>query len=320
MGLKEDLFKKYSSNLELVVRHILPEKMDAFRGKYLCPICQNLFTIQDLEVNDSGNYLTEEHVPPQSVQWKRKVLTCKICNNTQGGQVDSQQTTILSTKAFNSGVLGAVKDTRITFADKIFVNGAMTANVGGKYSFVIDERRSNPKHVSKFHKAVRSGTLKGSEARWNTGDVRKNMISIIRAAYLWGFADLGYAFIFNMHFKQIREQLLAPDKDIYSQRNIIQSPTAFDKEGIYIVDHPYDRGISTVVMNLTASGVTDQVCVLLPGADSLAMQRLENFKTSLKDGDFELVPLDEIVNPSVLLDPEECLTPYMFWLAKYESS
>jgi hypothetical protein len=320
MGLKEDLFKKYSTNLELVIRHLLPEKVEAVKGKYLCPICQNLFSIQDLEIIDGRNYLTEEHVPPQSVQWRRKVLTCKVCNNTQGGQVDGHQTKILNTKAFNSGILGTVKNTRITFGDKLFVNGAMTTKEDGKHSFVVDEKRSNPKHVAKFKDKVKSGDLAGSEAKWNTGDIRKNMISIIRAAYLWGFADLGYAFIFNPHFKKIREQLLAPDEDIYWQRNIIQSPTAFDKEGVHIVAHPDNRGISAVVMNLTASGFTDQVCVLLPGTDSRAMERLDNFKTSLTDGAFELVPLEELMTPSMLLDADECLTPYIFWLAKYESS
>jgi hypothetical protein len=320
MALKDDLFNKYSKNLELVARHLLPEKVDAIIGKYLCPICQNIFSIQDLEFDDNRNCLTEEHVPPQSVQWKRKVLTCKTCNSTQGGQVDSQQPKILNTKAFNSRVLGTVKDTRITFGDNLFVNGTMTTNADGKYSFIIDEKRSNPKHVSKFNEAVKSGTLKGSEAKWNTGDVTKNMISIIRAAYLWGFADLGYAFIFNMHFKQVRDQLLASNRDIYSHGNIIQSPTAFDKEGVHIVARPEDRGIYAVVMNLSASGFTDQVCVLLPGADSKATQRLENFKTSVKDGDFEFVPLEEIINPSMFLDPGECITPHIFWLAKYESA
>ncbi|MBL0742632.1 hypothetical protein [Chryseolinea lacunae] len=297
---------------------MLPEKAEAFKGKYLCPICQNLFSIQDLEVNDNRNYLTEEHVPPESVQWKRKVLTCKVCNNTQGSAVDSQQAKVLNTKAFNLGILGTVKDTRISFGDKLFVNGTMMTRNDGKYTFVIDPKRSNPKHVLQFNDAAKSGSVAGYEARWNAGDLRKNMISIIRAAYLWGFADLGYAFIFNTHFSKIREQILFPEKDIYSQRNIIQSPTGFDEEGIHIVAHPENLGISAVVMNLTASGLTDQVCVLLPGADSRAMDRLDAFKNSLKDRTFELVPLREFMSPAMLLDPDECMNPYMFWLATYE--
>lgn len=320
MGLKENLYATYSANLELVVKHLFPEKYEVIKGKYLCPICLDVFSMQDLEVNNNGNYLTEEHVPPQSVQWKRKVLTCKTCNTIQGGRVDSHQPRILNTKAFNSGISGTSKNIRITFGSNLSINGTLTIKEDGKLSFVIDDKRSNPSHVTKFNGAVKSGSLAGSEAKWDTGDKKKAIISIIRAAYLWGFADLGYAFIFNPHFSKIREQLLFPDRDVYWQQNIIQSPTAFHDEGIHVVAHPDDLGISAVVMNLTASGFTDQVCVLLPGADSQGVNRLNTFKKSLKHAEFELIPLQEIMNPQLLSDAEECITPYMFWLVKYESS
>lgn len=316
MALKEDLFKQYSKNLELVFTEKHPDLLDKIRGKYMCPICFQVFSIEHLVMQENFNCLTEEHIPPKSVQWKRKALTCKHCNNDQGGKVDGHLSKLLHTKAFNSGIEGTSKPVTVMLDNKHYVNGAMTAKEDGQYTFEPNDKRSNPSSMAKFHEVSNAGELVGKEVKWSTGDKKKNMISMIRAAYLWGFADLGYAFILNGNLDKVREQILFPDRDVYWRENIIQSQ-AFDLEGLHIVMNPKELGTTGVVMQLTASGFTDTVCVLLPGADDDAIGRLENLKRSLKNVDIEFTPITNLIPHGMLTHPEECMEPYYYWVVNY---
>jgi HNH endonuclease len=51
--------------------------------KYGCPLCLRLFP------RDQIDRLSLDHVPPESVGGKLKVLTCEECNNTAGAELDS---------------------------------------------------------------------------------------------------------------------------------------------------------------------------------------------------------------------------------------
>ena len=44
---------------------------------YICPLCQHVYAI-------AHEALTLEHVPPESVEGKPILVTCKACNNSQG--------------------------------------------------------------------------------------------------------------------------------------------------------------------------------------------------------------------------------------------
>jgi len=88
MNLKNEVFNRHSKNLELFVRKYKPEFVDYVIGKYMCPICLVLFDQADLN-SSLTNYLTIEHIPPESAGWKKKTLTCKQCNNNQGSSMDS---------------------------------------------------------------------------------------------------------------------------------------------------------------------------------------------------------------------------------------
>ena len=56
-----------------------------YRPFYVCPQCLNAFPESAL----LAGWLTQEHVPPESVGGKKIVLTCKNCNNTAGHSTDA---------------------------------------------------------------------------------------------------------------------------------------------------------------------------------------------------------------------------------------
>ena len=64
------------SNLQYV-------KKNNCNGDYLCPICLNEYSEQDVK-----NVLTEEDVPQKSLGGNRIALTCRKCNSRCGSDID----------------------------------------------------------------------------------------------------------------------------------------------------------------------------------------------------------------------------------------
>lgn len=294
---------------------MFPEKAQALMGKYVCPICFKDFTIEFLSV-DHENHLTEEHVPPKSVEWKRKVLTCKKCNTSQGGLLDSQLTKILLTKAFNKKTPGTSLHSKFVINEKIVVNGVASIKNDGTFHIHIDHKRSNPKHIASVKEVLSKPGTPDIQASWQSGDLKKAMISMIRAAYLWGFAEFGYAFIFNRNFDRVREQILYPDRDLYFERFILGGEFPKEWEGINMITAPENAEAYAIIMNINAHGISDEICVLLPGADEQGLARVDILKKQIQNDapDLDFLPL---IDETVLLDPDKYIFLLSYWFEKY---
>lgn len=312
---KETVFKKYSQNLEMVSGIVFPEKADKLRGKYVCPICLRDFAIEYLN-STLKNHLTEEHVPPKSVGWKRKILTCKECNSSQGGILDSQLSKLLLTKAFNKNTPGATINGKFVFKKDFIVRGTASINKDGKLQVNVDTKRTNPREMESVKEIISQSDIADIQASWQSGDLKRAMISMIRAAYLWGFAEFGYAFVFNRNFDRIREQILYPDRNLYFERFILGGEFPQHWEGIHILTEPSEAESYAVIMNLNAHGISDEICVLLPGADENGLERIERLKNEIKGNapDLAFVPL---IDETLLLDPEKCIFLLSYWFEKY---
>lgn len=312
---KEQIFRKYSQNLGMVSVIVFPEKTEKLKEKYVCPICLRDFSIDYLNTVYE-NHLTEEHIPPKSVGWKRKILTCKKCNSSQGGVLDSQLTKLLLTKAFNKKTPGATINSRVVINKNITVHGTASIKRDGKFHVHIDTKRSNPKQIESVKEILSKPGTPDIQASWQSGDLKKAMISMIRAAYLWGFAEFGYAFVFNGNFDRIREQILFPDRDLYFERFILEGEFSKEWEGIHMITEPADAEAYAIIMNLNAHGISDEICVLLPGADEMALERIESLKKQIKEKapDLDFLPL---IDETVLLDPEKCIFLLSYWFEKY---
>lgn len=74
------LFRRYLRNIELLCEN--PQyNRDALKDIVICPICMMAFNESDVKKNNSKNFLTIEHVPPQYMGGRTEVLTCYKCNN-----------------------------------------------------------------------------------------------------------------------------------------------------------------------------------------------------------------------------------------------
>ncbi len=309
-----ELFKKYSANLEMVMHCLHPEKDGEFSGAYMCPICFRKYTVDDL-ATDHEDHLTEEHVPPASVGWKRKILTCKKCNNDQGSRFDSQLTKIFERKAFSMRIVGTEVQARITYQNHK-VTGSAKINADKTIRYSIDESRSNPSDV-KIIKEIMMSNAPALTLDWSIGEIKRATISMLRAAYLWGFAEFGYGFTYNPNFQQIREQLLKPHEDIYEGRHVLGGSFPAAWEGMNIVEEPRQAECYAFIMNLKGLGFQDEVCVLLPGADPQGTARL-NYLTDQISKEKPDLQFRGLSDPTALTDSEECIRLLQYWLLKYD--
>ena len=189
MQSKTELFDIYSNNLYLVTKGLFGD--ESKKDSYICPVCLRLFYRQHLKPNNNI-YLTEEHIPPKSVKWKRKVLTCNQCNTKQGGVLDSQLPIVLNTRAFLRGQSGTSLDSDFLINNEIKTAGTTKIGVKGTYHFDFDPKRTSPKDNDRIKTILKEGNKTPDiKVNYKTGKLKNALISVIRAAYLWAFSQLG---------------------------------------------------------------------------------------------------------------------------------
>jgi len=310
---KEQIFDTYSKNLNLVTPYTHP----GFKSSdvYVCPLCFGIYGREALKTK----ILTIEHVPPKSVGWKKKVLTCQKCNTKQGGQIDSHLQRTLKTRSFNRLVPGTKIQAKIISNDSIKLHGTIQIGMNAKeFKIEVDPKRSDPENYQKHQTLLESGNLKKTTFSYGKGNLRKTTLSILRAGYLWGFAELGYGFIFNPNFDSLRLQLQNPNQFIYSKHNILYGNFSKDTEGINILAVS-DFEAFACVFELRLGDFIENACVLMPGSTKKALDDLENVKRLISEIKPDLrFTLWE--NTGLLNKDPECIYPFKYWMEKLDDS
>lgn len=91
---REKLFDYFSKNLATVKRHPKLHLTPEFEDGVICPMCFKLFTREGLS-SDFDDRLTLEDVPPIALGGQPLLLTCKVCNNKAGSQLEAHLTRML---------------------------------------------------------------------------------------------------------------------------------------------------------------------------------------------------------------------------------
>lgn len=174
---------------------------------YVCPCCLAPFGRDAI----ADGRLTVEHVPPESLGGRPLVLTCEVCNSTAGHRLDadaeraeahldfmcgtSSRPLRGTVRAAGTALVGEVQAT----PDGILLLGVPKANHPNRPREVIDA-------IDGLLATDTTGLTIGftSGERWNQ---RSALMSWVRAAYLVGFALLGYSYICRPEFEQLRAAL-----------------------------------------------------------------------------------------------------------------
>lgn len=93
------LYIKYHSHLQLLQTSGLAKGLI---GDYICPLCLASYTQQ--EVN--ADAITVEHAPQHALGGGEQALTCKVCNNEAGSEVDCHFVHLIERLEFKEHVDG----------------------------------------------------------------------------------------------------------------------------------------------------------------------------------------------------------------------
>ena len=166
-------------------------------GNDRCPICLSTFAERDVE---EGIDVTLEHVPPKSVAPKASLgicLTCADCNNRSGRGIDQAAAMLMERQKARIDIQGIPH----------------TAYFGQDGNIKIRGRAEMPEEF--YMRALKDGER--FEMSFTRPKTRYANVSWLKAAYLTVFSLLGksgYMYAEGSAIRQVREQILEPDKDI----------------------------------------------------------------------------------------------------------
>ncbi len=136
MRPSDTIFKTYAKNFSLVMSKGRPD-IQVLEPVYACPLCLRFFGERHL-VNQEENFLTIEHIPPESLGGKKGVLTCKECNSTHGHKLDSQLFYRMKANRVMSLTPSTSLNTRFEIDEKILTDGEIKIRSDKTIEFFFD--------------------------------------------------------------------------------------------------------------------------------------------------------------------------------------
>lgn len=327
---KEKIFDVYSQNFAFVKKHPQVTIGPDILNNYMCPLCLNGFTKEDLS-DKVENHLTVEDVPPKSMGGKPIILTCKNCNSTAGHQLDAHLLHILEDESFKIFNPNSKADVAYE-KDGKKMNGEIKIDSEGKWHMNFDPKRSNPKDTSYMMGKLNSGSkkvmdyedlmnYKPDNFKFNIkpkerGIERNAEINMLRIAYLLAFAKFGYGFIINGNLYKIREQILNPKKEILRHTFWLRYDFPDNYIGTNIIFQPKEMISFLVVFKLKTKSFNRNFGIVLPGPNppGLNVYDFINDKLCVGDGtkqcDFLMQPFS---NKSFVLQERYAFASHELW-------
>lgn len=216
---RKGIFDKYSANLDLLASEgLLPGLIKKYEKTYICPICLNHFSENDLDIS-LKNHLTLEDAPPVSLGGTSNTLTCKSCNNGCGTNIDKHLVDRMREMDKEQFVPGAIFEAWFNMG-ALKVKGLISVMKDGKHKVKFDLKHNNPQILKQFLEHVDSESAKGGYILKpilpdSKIDVKKLQLALLKSGYMLVFSKFGYAFILDKAYDRVREQLLNPEKEIY---------------------------------------------------------------------------------------------------------
>ena len=225
------LFDIYSENLKFLISNKIVSKIEFHdNNKYICPICLDQFSENDLN-KTSSNPLTLEDSPPKSLGGSQIALTCASCNNTLGKDIDWHLSERMNELDFKERIIGAKQVGKFSLGS-ITVNGEILVQENRKTIAQHPEKNNNPALLKQYIEEIRKSRKVAPiyHPKPSRVDPKKLQIALLKSAYLLMFEKFGYSFLFNSEYDRIRQQLRNPNDDIYPLNCWFQGP--FPKERI----------------------------------------------------------------------------------------
>lgn len=282
---RKRIFDKYVSQLKTLHKNdLLPEHLDYKEGVYLCPICLNDFSEEDLK-DDSANMLTLEDAPPKSLGGHANTLTCKTCNSRCGHEIDFHLTELLielDVRAFNPNI-----ESKAKLSHKgTQIQGTVKVDESGSIFIVLSEKNNNPEKLKKYIGTTGKDDIIDIEFKPSRVDKLRFEVALLKSAYILAFEQYGFALILNQSYDIVREQLQNPNTEIYPE-GFWTKQSSFKKEheGVHYLDSKDFEGFYSI-FSLSTNVTEHRYGIYLP----ITSTRTNEICAKLKEqeGGFEL--------------------------------
>ncbi|RCW19726.1 hypothetical protein [Marinilabilia salmonicolor] len=234
---KQILFEKFSGQLHLLKENNLIDIDLKYEKTYICPLCLNQFSENDLVPDKTKNYLTEEDAPPAALGGSRIALTCKKCNSECGHKIDYQLKKLIEHEENSRFIKGTIQRGTIEHEGKQ-VTVEMTSEGNGVLKAAHDEKRNNPTLFKKFIAKVKKGKLLDFKPKSHRLDNNKINYAFYKTNYIITFSKFGYIFLLDNAYDSLREQILNPETELIKYNFAIHNPHLSNHIGThYILDN-----------------------------------------------------------------------------------
>lgn len=292
---RERIFDTFATNLDLL-REIGPFPFKSPKNdlEYICPLCFKGYDKSGLS-KKFADHLTLEDVPPQSLGGKVRLLTCKICNNEHGSQLDKHLKEQMLTRDFLSGIPNVKRKARFEVDETWNIGGTIENTEQGGFKLLAIEGNSHEKHYQKMFK---EGNIDLNKINFTvSGEYikRQAQIAKLRIAYLWLVSNFGYASLYNSKMHIVRKQILEPNKKILNAFTIGDIDFPPEHEGVSIITEPKELRAFAVAFNLKTDQGNRKFVVLLPGPSDPGLsvyKEIERLGEARERINFNLTNLD----------------------------
>ena len=181
---------------------------------YICPLCVKSQVIVKGNILMKFEEFTIDHVPPESIGGKTKLMTCEVCNNTAGEYeavlIEKLRLHTFGDRKEGSGIkkISVKKDLNDTTRHK----GFMTVDENGIpiIDFPPQSKENNPE--LKYILDEFGASVQEIHVTIQTPDEDKLTKALLKSAYLLCFIYWGYEFVYSETGYNIRRVLRGEEK------------------------------------------------------------------------------------------------------------
>lgn len=270
---------------------------------YICPLCVKAQVIVKDNVLIKFEEFTLDHVPPESIGGKTKLMTCEVCNKT-AGEYEAALLEKLRFHSFGDGKEGASikklsvkKDLKDTSKHK----GFMIRDESGipLLDFPEQAKENNPELKYILDHFQVGGLVQEIQITIKTTDEDKLSKALLKSAYLLCFINWGYEFIYSDTGYKIRKVLHGEEKYpislpvIFIDKKKVELPI-----GVGIIQKPIELQSYYVTIPFIEGDNSYTALILIPPPIKDGWNRLKEIqeyynKNQGIDFEYNLKPLEQ---------------------------
>lgn len=240
----------------------------------ICPLCW-----QETEIDN----LTIEHIVPGSIGGTQTTLTCELCNNTDGSNLDSELVHYQKL-ADSIGSHGKVPAIAMQNGRRLAGN---VESIASNLKFTVVAKASNPRHIAASLDDAKQGKIESLDLTFAWFDQVNLKIAALRAGYLVAFRCLGYEYVQHEIFQEYRKQIRnSKELTIPVDSLVIELPTFSPSEDrdFYVGECVFNDFDLYVMIIRSRILKTTYWGVFFPTKDGSFFDQMQSIQNSHKDG------------------------------------